>query len=251
MISLVKMILGGLVIIAVLALIIFPGFRGRLMTLCGGFLNLFVEDMAKTPEGAEAIYQQAIDELTNEYSRADDVYKRLCGEQASLKRKIEVFKTRLADVEAKCESLARAQRFEDAKVMASQRSELLDDLDGHTRLLAELNPRVEEARRIHTMYQNKLSDLKREKTRKINELKLHGTMKSLHDNLDELKNTSDIDKLLSAVRDHSDELRKEATGAAIVHENRTSTKVQRAEERARAERDDQYINQLMSRYNGK
>ena len=43
-------VIGAVAVVFVLALIIFPGVRGKLKVLVGGFLNIFVEDIAKTPE---------------------------------------------------------------------------------------------------------------------------------------------------------------------------------------------------------
>ena len=56
-------VIGVAAVVFVLALIVFPGVRGKLKVLVGGFLNIFVEDMAKTPEGAKAVFQQAIEEV--------------------------------------------------------------------------------------------------------------------------------------------------------------------------------------------
>lgn len=40
----------------VIILILFPSFRQQLKALAGGFLQVFVQDTAKTPDGARAIY---------------------------------------------------------------------------------------------------------------------------------------------------------------------------------------------------
>lgn len=48
-------VIGAVAVVFVLALIIFPGVRGKLKVLVGGFLNIFVEDIAKTPEGAKKV----------------------------------------------------------------------------------------------------------------------------------------------------------------------------------------------------
>lgn len=40
-------VIGVAAVVFVLALIVFPGVRGKLKVLVGGFLNIFVEDMAK------------------------------------------------------------------------------------------------------------------------------------------------------------------------------------------------------------
>lgn len=46
------MVIGAAAVVFVLALIVFPGVRQKIRVLVGGFLNIFVEDVAKTPEGA-------------------------------------------------------------------------------------------------------------------------------------------------------------------------------------------------------
>lgn len=45
----------------VISLILFPSWREQIKTLAGGFLQKFVQDTAKTPEGAKAIYAQKIE----------------------------------------------------------------------------------------------------------------------------------------------------------------------------------------------
>ena len=40
-------VIGVAAVVFVLALIVFPGVRGKLKVLVGGFLNIFVEDMAR------------------------------------------------------------------------------------------------------------------------------------------------------------------------------------------------------------
>lgn len=61
-------VIGAVAVVFVLALIIFPGVRGKLKVLVGGFLNIFVEDIAKTPEGAKAVFQQAIEKVQERYN---------------------------------------------------------------------------------------------------------------------------------------------------------------------------------------
>ena len=64
---------------AAAVLLLFPEFRKKLGVLLGGFLNLFVEDTAKTPEGAAAIYSKAIEEAEDKYNKASDALKRMTG----------------------------------------------------------------------------------------------------------------------------------------------------------------------------
>lgn len=68
-----SIVIGAGTVVLILALIIFPGVRGKLKVLIGGFLNIFVEDMAKTPEGAKAVFQQAIEEVQDRYNKAGEM----------------------------------------------------------------------------------------------------------------------------------------------------------------------------------
>ena len=63
----------------VICLILFPSFRQQLKALAGGFLQNFVQDTAKTPDGARAIYAQKIDEMTEKYNKACDTLQKLTG----------------------------------------------------------------------------------------------------------------------------------------------------------------------------
>ena len=56
--------------------IMFPEARA----LGKGFIRLFIKDMASTPEGAEAIYTEAIDKAQENYNEASDSYRMVAGE---------------------------------------------------------------------------------------------------------------------------------------------------------------------------
>ena len=111
--------------------------------------------------------------------------------------------------------------------------------------------RSDEAKEIHAACEKRLRDLKREKTAVVNELILNGTMKGIFDDLDELKRVKDVDKLLGTVRDHRENLRKEVAGASEVHNNKASTKIQKAEANASAAVADDYLESLKTKYGSK
>ena len=107
---------GALAVVFILALIIFPGVRDKLKVLVGGFLNIFVEDMAKTPEGAKAVFQQAIEEVQERYNKAGDTLNRFVGEMSSVQKAITTLQADLKNVEGKCEALVKARNMQDAAV---------------------------------------------------------------------------------------------------------------------------------------
>lgn len=94
-------VIGAVAVVFVLALIIFPGVRGKLKVLVGGFLNIFVEDIAKTPEGAKAVFQQAIEEVQERYNKAGDTLNRFVGEQSSVQKNLNKLSAERAKAVAK------------------------------------------------------------------------------------------------------------------------------------------------------
>ena len=102
-----KLILGIVLGLILLALLIFPEFRKKIKVLVGGFLNVFVEDAAKTPEGAEAVFNQAIQEAQNNYNKAASTFNKLSGELKSTEDSIARLTKELRDVEANCERLVK------------------------------------------------------------------------------------------------------------------------------------------------
>ena len=82
--------LGTLIVIIVVALcilvlIMFPEAR----TLLKGFTRLFIKDMATTPEGAEALYGEKIEEAQEAYNKADNALKIAAGKLSNAKRDLD------------------------------------------------------------------------------------------------------------------------------------------------------------------
>lgn len=242
------MILGFAAIVVVLALIIFPGVRKKIKVLVGGFLNIFVEDIAKTPDGAKAVFQQAIEEVQERYNKSSETLNRFVGEQSSTQRALNSLEKELQDTEKKCESLVRSGNMRDAEVFASRREEILIEIEQKKRFLKELDPMVREAKSVHEAYDKKLRELKKQSRMTVEEMKLRGNMKDLLGDLDDLRRDSATDKLLGSVRDGAEDLRKEVDGAIVVHANKTSTRMSIAEKSAAKSQTESYLNELAEKY---
>ena len=241
-------ILGGLV---VLALIIFPEVRQKLKVLCGGFLNIFVEDLAKTPEGAKAVFQQAIEEVQDRYTKASDTLNRFVGEMSSVRNAITNLTNELGSVEKKCEALVKSGDMENARIYSHRREEIMFEIEQKKQHLAQLEPMVSEAKTVCEAYDKKLRDLKRQSKLTVEELKLNSNMKDLIGDLDELRRDSATDKLLGSVKDGAEDLRKEVDGALVVHKSKFSTKLAAAEKSAAEAQGDAYLASLQAKYGSK
>lgn len=237
-----------LIALVVLALIIFPDFRKKLKVLLGGFLNVFVEDAAKTPEGAQAVFNQAIEEVQDKYNMASRTYNKLYGELQHAQDDLMALKNKLKEIEAACENFAKRGDRSNAEVYASRRLEIISDIKQKEECVSRLTPMVADAKNIHEAYGKKLRELKRTSKETINKMKMNGQLNDLLGDLDELKRESATDKLLGSVMDGASDLQKETDGARAVHENRLSTKMARAEAEAAKAQNDAYLEDLMKKY---
>ena len=73
--ELAKLLLIIFICLFVLLFVLFPEFR----KLCLGWTRIFIKDMATTPEGAEAIYEEKIYEAQDRYNKADDALRVAAG----------------------------------------------------------------------------------------------------------------------------------------------------------------------------
>ena len=109
---------------------------------------------------------------------------------------------------------------------------------------------VADATEIYEACARKLRELERSKKETVAKLKMNNQMKDLLGDLDELKKDTATDKMLGAVMEGSKDLQKEVDGARIVHENRASTKIARAEQKATQLKNDEYLESLKKKYGG-
>ena len=246
-----KFVVGAIIVVVLLALIIFPEFRKKLKVLVGGFLNVFVEDAAKTPEGANAVFNQAIEEMQDKYNRAANTLNKLSGELKHAESAVDSITKEIKEVEATCERLVKAGQLNDAEVYASRRAELITELEQKKECIVRLKPMVADATQIYDTLGKKLRELKRNKKETVEKLKMNGQLKDLLGDLDELKKDTATAKMLDAVMDGSKDLQKEVDGARVVHENRASTKIARAEQKAAQLKSDEYLESLKKKYGGK
>lgn len=210
---------------------------------------MFVEDIAKTPEGAEAVFTEAINEAQEQYNKASTTYTKLYGRLQRLNDDVARLDAEIKNAENACESLAKKGDVDSARVYAERRAELLSEKKMKQSAIEKLTPMVADAQQIHEECGKKLSGLKRKKKETVNQMKMNVQMKDLLGDLDELRKDSATDKMLDAVMLGSNDLMEEVNGARAVHENKTSTKIARAEQKAAQVQNDEYLNNLLKKYN--
>jgi hypothetical protein len=67
--------------------------------------------------------------------------------------------------------------------------------------------------------------------------------------MDELKSVTPTDKLIDSVREKNKDLNAIVEGSRVIHENRTSTKLQKAEAEAKKLQSNDYLDALKKKYN--
>lgn len=242
--------LGKLIVILVVAVIIlifilFPEAR----TLFSGITKLFIKDMATTPEGAEAIYGEKIDQAQDAYNKADNAYKVAAGKLSNAKKDMKNLKAKLVKVESECESLVEANKIELAQLKADEREEIMADINRYSELVKAYEDAANTAKEAQEMCEKNLRKLKRESKEVVENMKVKKQLQEVYDDMDELKNVTATDKLLDSVRDKNKDLDAIVEGSKVVHNNKMSTKLAKAEAEAKKNSSNDYLDSLKKKYN--
>ena len=243
--SLMHLIIGIAVFVFILLLVLFPEFRALLK----GFARVFIKDMATTPEGAEAIYGEKIDEAQDAYSKADNAYRIAAGKLSNAKKDMETLKTRLTKVEAECETFVKNGKIDMAQLKSEEREEIISDIERLSQLIKAFEVATAQAKEAQEMCEKRLRKLKRESKEVVENMKVKNQLKEVYDDMDELKNVTATDKLLDSVREKNKDLDAVVEGSKVIHESRLSTRLQKAESEAKKLQTNDYLESLKKKYN--
>jgi phage shock protein A len=233
------------IVLVVLIFVLFPEAR----SLFKGFTRLFIKDMATTPEGAEAIYGEKIEQAQDAYNKADNAYKVAAGKLSNAQKDMKNLKARIEKVEAECESLVKANKIDLARLKAEEREEVAADIRRYSELIKAYEDAANTAKEAQEMCEKNLRKLKRESKEVVENMKVKKQLQEVYDDMDELKNVTATDKLLDSVRDKNRDLDAIVEGSKVVHNNKMSTKLAKAEAEAKKTSSNDYLDGLMKKYN--
>lgn len=236
-------IIGVVVVIAFF--VIFPSARNLLK----GLVNVFIQDKAKTPEGARAIYDNKISEVQDAYNRSKTLYNKLVGEVIDAEKNLADAKRAVKVAETNAENSMKNGREDDARLFAEGREDALIEVEDLMAKLKELKPMRDRAKTTFQENEKLLTRLRLEAKKVVKQIESDEQMTQLYRELDENCKTTATDKLLDSVREGASDLRKEASGAAAVHADKYSTRKAEADKRASADRASAYLDSLKSKYN--
>lgn len=248
--NLTSLIIGAAALLVIVALVLFPEVRKKGTVLFRGAANLLVEDQAKTPEGAKAIFTQAIAEAEEKYQTAKDTYNRLSGRRSRMQSDVAKLKEEIKSYEVKLDSFARRGDRENAKLYADRITQLRASVKSKEQAIATLNPSVEKAKQAYDACSKRVTSLKNQKNEVVAQMETNRMTKELMDDLDEVYKGSATDKMLDAVLEGAGVLEEESSGAVAAYEAKTSTRIERAEQIAAEAESEAYLDEIMKKYSG-
>lgn len=243
--SLSSLIFIFVVVAIILIFICFPGARALLK----GFIGIFIKDMATTPEGAEAIYRDKIEEAQEKYNIADDALKKISGRLSMARRDMEALLEKREKVESECEALVKNNKLEAAQLKCEERDEILEDIRRTQEKIKVYEINEADAKEAFEAWEKKLRNLKKESKNVVENMRVKQQIKEAYDDMDELKKTTATDRLLDDIRDKNKDLDAMVEGSRKVHDSKLSTKISRAEAEAKKVASNDYLEALKKKYN--
>lgn len=243
--TLTQMIIWIVLIVFVLLLIFFPEFR----KLFSGFFRLFIKDMATTPEGAEAIYAEKIDEAQEAYNKANNALRLASGKLSNAQNELASLQSQLKKVEKDCEALVQKGDMKNAEIKVEQREDIISTIGRTEELVKAFTIAKNEAEQVNSHCQKQLIKLKRESREVVENMKVKKQLQEVYNDMDELKNVTATDKLLEQVKEKNKDLNASVEGARVVHNNKLSTKIQNADNAAKKAQSNDYLESLKKKYN--
>ena len=244
MISLTKLLIIIAVVVILFALVI----SGKLRALVKAFLNLFVEDLASTPEGAEALFNQKEEEVEEKFRKAETIYKKVAGQRKRCKEELENLEARLTTIESQCERLAKAHDEEGLDIKIAERSDIVEDIDIHKDTLKTLESALKDASEARSACEENLNQIRKKKKQIVTQMKRNRDMKDIYDDLEGIGAGDHTSKLLDKVIERGDDLADIVAGSKEAYETKTSTKAKKVDQRLKSSANDDYKQQLLNKY---
>lgn len=242
--ELTKLILIVVLVLAVLALVL----SGKFRTLCKAFFNLFVEDLAATPEGAEALFNQKEEEVKDKYRKADDVFKKVVGQKKRCEDELAALTKQLTKLEADCEALAKMGDENGLTIKINERADVLEDIELHKESLGTLSAAYTDASEMRAACEENLNQIQKKRKQVVAQMKRNRDMKAIYDDLEGIGANDHTSKLLDRVIEKGTDLDDMVAGSKASYESKTSTQSKKVDQRLKSSSNDEYKKMLMNKY---
>ena len=135
-----------------------------------------------------------------------------------------------------------------AQLKAEEREEVLSDIRRYEELVKAYDEAARTAKSAYEMCERNLRKLKRESKETVENMRVKKQLKEVYDDMSELKNVTATDKLLDSVRDKNKDLNAMVEGSKVVHEEKLSTRIQKADDEAKKLQSNDYLDSLKKKY---
>ena len=237
-----------LVVIAIGVILFALIISGKLRALLSAFFNLFVEDLASTPEGAEALFNQKEEEVEEKFRRADGVYKKVAGQRKRCKEELEDLQERLKTIESQCDRLAKAHDEEGLDIKLTERADTIEEIELHKDTLKTLEAALKDATEARSACEENLNMIRKKKKQIVTQMKRNRDMKDIYDDLEGIGAGDHTSKLLDKVIERGDDLTDIVAGSKEAYETKTSTRAKKVDQRLKSSANDDYKQQLLNKY---
>ena len=230
--------------VAIGSYILFPSFWDKVKSLVGGFLQNFITDTAKTPEGARAIYAQKIEEATEQYNEACNTLRDLTGKLKTILDQYAACQKKAEEYDKRAKAAMSRNDEESATLYARNLQEELDEMENLSQQYQKMKPAVEEMKTIKEKLENQLAALKRESKDVVSELKANEQISEAYSSVDKFRATTGTDKMLTATRDGLQESREKAAGAKVLYQTSREGRQDKADARTADYKVSSYLENL-------
>lgn len=246
MISLTQTLI-GLAVVAFIAILIFSG---KARALVKGFINIFIEDRAATPEGADALYSAKEDDVMESLRTADEVFRKIAGQLARYQAELKDLEAKLPRIEQDSIKLAQRGDREGLYIKSQERTDVMEEIENHKNIIAKLQSAKDNAERARNDCEANLDRIKKEHKKVVTSLKQNAEMEKIYSDLNGIGADDATTALLEKVKERSQDLDDLVEGSRQQYESKISTRKQRLDERLRHSDTDDYAESLLRQYQG-
>lgn len=202
--------------------------------------SLFTE-ANKNPTIVAEYFDEKIEVLQKNYSKANDAYRKAVGELDSSQKQIVSLKKEKERFDKLTLEAHQRGQTDDARRFAREAAAAQNKMKAIEEAMPELESAKKSAGDLREKAQDAIEQLKKRKETDIAKVKAGKAAQEIYDSFDASKVSSDIDKVLNQFSDYADEQAKMGTGARIAWETSDEAQKIQAEKRAKDWEADDYI----------
>lgn len=239
-----------LIWLAVIGFVVILIASGKARALLKGFINIFIEDRAATPEGADALYSSKEDDVRESLRTADEVFRKIAGQLSRYEAELKELENRLPQIEQDSIKLAKRGDRDGLYIKSQERTDVMEEIENHKNIIQKLRGAKDNAERARNDCEANLDRIKKEHKKVVTSLKQNAEMEKIYSDLNGIGADDATTALLEKVKERSQDLDDLVEGSRQQYESKISTRKQRLDERLRHSETDEFAEQLLRHYNG-